>query len=408
MGSYEIVRLLAKGGMATLHVAREATSRSALRRYVALKRMLPQLAGDPELRQLFVAEARIAATLQHPHIVRVLTVSTDGPEPWFAMEYLHGEDLRRILETLSFQLRTLPRAHAVAIVRAACAGLEHAHARGIVHRDVSPQNLLLTYAGEVKLVDFGIARVVGRLREREHRGGKVQYMSPEQLRAEEVDRRSDVFSLAVVLWELTVGKRLFRGVSDEVIEKMILEEEPPPPSRLQSDYPPALEAIVMRGLERDPAARWPTALAMGQALAAWAETAGELAPPEELARFVDDLFASAQPLPAGAEDTMETPLEMAPPPLPDEPENELPAPSLSTTARLPRPRPYEAPSVTGEVRAYRAPRRSALPYVAAAALAALVATCAIVLHARHTAELAARAAARGIGGGAPFPPDLGP
>jgi serine/threonine protein kinase len=243
---------------------------------VVLKKIRPELAGEREFVTMFLDEARIAATLQHPNIVQTYEADVMDGAPFIAMEYLHGEDVGTLMWALSQKSQKLELPEALAILISICSGLHHAHeGKGldgspleIVHRDVTPQNVIVTYDGSVKLVDFGIARANKR-EARTRYGtikGKVPYMSPEQCKNEPLDRRSDLFSVGILLWELTLGKRLYRGASDFEVLKQIVEGQPPRPRQIDGSYDPALEAIVMRALEKDRARRVSTARELQDAL----------------------------------------------------------------------------------------------------------------------------------------------
>ena len=207
LGRYEVLGSLARGGMAELFVARLAGIEGFSRR-VVVKRVLPGLAGDREFVDMFLEEARLAATLEHRNIVQVHDIGHDEEGHFFAMELLQGSDVAHVLRALSPRRAELPLAIALEIARGACAGLHYAHERlgpggaplGLVHRDVSPQNLFVTFDGAVKLLDFGIAKAAHRIADSATRSGtlrgKLPYMSPEQCRGEVLDRRSDVFSLS--------------------------------------------------------------------------------------------------------------------------------------------------------------------------------------------------------------------
>src|SRR5688500_17331573 len=217
-GRYELIRRLAIGGMAELYLAR-ATGIEGFEKIVVLKRILPQHAENEDFVRMFLEEARLTATIHHPNVASVHDIGGCEDGVFFTMEDVHGEDVRTILQALVKQQRSLPLEHARAIVICAAAGLHAAHEKtgadgkelGIVHRDISPSNLLVSYDGGVKIIDFGIAK--SSKRETETRAGtlkgKIAYMSPEQCTGEPLDRRSDVFSLGVVLYELTTGQRLF-------------------------------------------------------------------------------------------------------------------------------------------------------------------------------------------------------
>jgi serine/threonine protein kinase len=216
------------------------------------------------------------------------------------MEYIPGRDLlaicRRGIEVGNF----LPRHLAVAILGQAARGLVYAHEKRdpagqplkVVHCDISPGNVVVGWRGTAKIVDFGIARATIQLRAQDHSvAGKYNYMAPEQIRGEPVDARADLFSLGIMLYELTVGKRLFRGRPEQVI-RMVLDEPIVPPSQIRPDYPPALEAIVMRALARDPAARYPSARALRDALSAWLRSTGLQHGKRQIAQYLRTIFAA--------------------------------------------------------------------------------------------------------------------
>ena len=274
---------------------------------VVLKRILPQHALDPELLRMFIDEARLSATLTHPHVTEVYDVGSDDDAPFFAMEYVHGANVREMLRAQSRktgrECAALPLEHAIAIVAGAAAGLHYAHERtgpggeplAIVHRDVSPSNVLVSYDGAVKLSDFGIAKWAYQ-RTRTQEGtlkGKFAYMSPEQCRARPVDRRSDVFALGSILYELTTGTAPFAGASDLDILNQIATGRAAPPVWPDGggSYPPALSAIVMRALAPDPDERYPSMQALQVALEAFARDAGIALSTMALASFVQELFA---------------------------------------------------------------------------------------------------------------------
>jgi serine/threonine protein kinase len=266
--------------MAEILLAR-AQEPAAPERLVVLKRMHRQLAADREYVKMFLDEAKIATTLRHPNVVEVYESGEDDGQYYIAMEYLHGHDLRRVLSDMARRNIPMQLAHALAIVRAICRGLDYTHERkdatgellGIVHRDVSPHNVLLTYAGRVKLVDFGIAKTSVQL-SRTRTGilkGKVAYMSPEQAMGESLDRRSDVFCIGILLWEMTTGHSLYRRKSELETLKAVVEHDAPLPSLLAPGYPRELEQIVMKTLTRSREQRWATAGELEEALSAFAK-----------------------------------------------------------------------------------------------------------------------------------------
>lgn len=274
LGKYEVLKRLAVGGMAEIFLAR-STGIEGFEKYVVIKRMLPRYVGNERFAAMFLDEARLAGRLQHQNVAQVYDIGEHDGQYFFAMEYLHGEDLRNLLGTVAKRDERVPLAHALTIVAGAAAGLHYAHdevtaegaALNIVHRDISPSNIIVTFDGGVKVVDFGIARAefrdshtkAGALK------GKRPYMSPEQCTVGMVvDRRSDIFSLGVVLWEMTTMSRLFRRRRDdneiEIMDR-IIKGDVTPPRAMVSDYPPPLERIVMRALATDRDQRYPTSQA---------------------------------------------------------------------------------------------------------------------------------------------------
>ena len=268
------------GGMAEILLARVKEPASP-EQLVVLKRMHRQLAVDREYVKMFMDEARIATTLRHPNVVEVYEIGEDGDQYYIAMEYLHGHDLRRVLSRMARQRIPMRLGHALAIARGVCRGLDYTHERtdadgdllGIVHRDVSPHNVLLTYNGRVKLVDFGIAKTSMQA-SRTRTGilkGKVAYMSPEQAMGDTLDRRSDVFCIGILLWEMTTGQWLYRRKSELETLKAVVENDAPRPSHVLPGYPLELEQIVMKTLARKREERWTTAGELGEALTAFAK-----------------------------------------------------------------------------------------------------------------------------------------
>src|SRR5882672_9903429 len=251
VGRYRIVRHLASGGMAELYIARQEAM-GGFAKEIVVKILQPRYAENPRVVQMFLDEARLAAKLNHQSIVHVYDVAEDGGMKYIAMEYIRGETLTEIVRYGLAAGKYLPLEHAVHIVRQTAAGLAYAHAwrepdghlLRIVHRDVSPTNILVTMEGQTKIVDFGIARAQDELRDEVGVIGKASYMSPEQVKGEGVDTRSDIFSLGIILYELTLGQRLFRGPA-EIVMKRIAEEKIAPPTAVHRDFPPALELIVM-------------------------------------------------------------------------------------------------------------------------------------------------------------------
>ena len=300
VGKYELERRLAIGGMAEIYLAR-VTGIEGFEKQVVLKRILPQYAANEEFIAMFLDEARLAATLHHPNIAQVYDIGISGGSYFFTMEYVRGEDLREILRAAHKARRGIPMEHSLQAIIGVCAGLHAAHEKtgldgesfGIVHRDVSPSNVLVSLDGNIKVVDFGIAKATSR--QAETRAGtlkgKVSYMSPEQCRGEDLDRRSDVFSIGILLYELTTGRKLFRGDNDFAILSRIVHEDVLPPSELQPDYPIALEAIVLRALSRERDMRFQTAEELQLALEQFARDERLETSSVKLGAFVRELFA---------------------------------------------------------------------------------------------------------------------
>jgi len=258
LGRYTIIRGLGAGGMAELLLAR-VDGLAGFSKLVALKRILPHKATNERFVRMLLNEARLVATLDHPNIAAVHDIGQEGGEYFFAMEYVHGVDLRHLLH--SAPEHRLPLENALHVALGVSAGLHHAHeARDpsgrsveIVHRDVSPSNVLVSYQGAVKLVDFGVAKaatVISETREGIIKG-KYGYMSPEQCLGSPLDRRSDVFAIGILLWEMTVGRRLYKVTGDLATLQRVVYVDAPKPSRFIPDYPPELERVVMKALARD-------------------------------------------------------------------------------------------------------------------------------------------------------------
>ncbi len=271
---------------------------------VVLKRMRTQLAQDQALVTMFLDEARLAARLSHPNVINTFEVGEHGGLYFIAMEYLEGQPLNRILAEVRRTGRTVRRAVWTRVLCDALTGLHYAHELKdydgtpleIVHRDVSPHNVFVTYDGQVKVVDFGIAKAalhqtkteVGVLK------GKVAYMSPEQALGEKIDRRSDLFAMGIVLWETISGQRLYGHENAAATLHRLLNVPAPPLSTVAADVDPQLEGIVQRALSRRPDDRFQTALQMREAIEAWMQARGEQARTEEVGGLVSELFADVR------------------------------------------------------------------------------------------------------------------
>lgn len=299
LGPYRVVDEIGVGGMATVELAR-MDGAGGFQKWVAIKRIHPHLTEDQQFINMFLDEARIAASISHPNVAQVFDLGKDANTYWIAMEYLHGEPLREIMRVNEEQETAIQPEVAARIIGDAAEGLHAAHElRGkdgkplnLVHRDVTPHNLFITYDGVVKVVDFGIAKVTGSLSST-HAGtikGKIAYMSPEQVRGMQIDRRADVFALGVVLWEMTTGQRLFRVESDLATLSRVEACVVPPPSALDADYPPELEAVVLKALQREPGARYQTARELSRALQKFLMGSRVFVGPEEVSAYVTGMF----------------------------------------------------------------------------------------------------------------------
>jgi serine/threonine protein kinase len=306
LGRYTVLAHLASGGMADVLLGR-TDGIEGFQRHVVLKRIRTEHARDQRFIRMLLDEARLAANLHHHNIVQVHDVGEDAGEYFLAMEYLHGEDLRTILATASKKRQHVPLGHALAIVAAAAAGLHYAHERrdsddrplGIVHRDISPSNLLVSYDGSVKIVDFGIAKARAEASDDTHSGnlrGKISYMSPEQCRGDRgdrgdrVDRRSDVYALGVVLYELATTKRLFKGDSNFRMMEAIVNGNVVLPRVRRPDLPEELSAIIMCALAPDPERRYATADELRVALEQLARNLGLASSTSAIAAYMREQF----------------------------------------------------------------------------------------------------------------------
>ncbi len=297
---YQVLAHLATGGMAELFLAR-GMSTTGVERYCVLKRILRHRASDVDFVRMFLDEARLAAQLQHANVAQVYDIGKLGDSYFFTMEYVHGETVRALLHHARALRRDVPIAAVLTMIAGAAAGLNHAHERigidgralDIVHRDVSPSNLMVSYEGGVKVVDFGIAKAADRAQETRSGTvkGKISYLSPEQACGlSSIDRRSDLFSLGIVMWEMLTTERLYKRAGDFESMSAIVDEPPVLPSTRRAGIPAELDAITMRLLAKEPHERYQTGSELIEALEDAAARTGAMISASTLGRFVRELF----------------------------------------------------------------------------------------------------------------------
>jgi serine/threonine protein kinase, bacterial len=296
IGRYSVVQRLSVGGMAEIFLAL-ASGPGEFRKLVTLKRILPNLREDESFVQMFLEEARISAALSHANIAQVFDLRCEDDELYLAMEYIAGEDVSQILRLTARRHAFVPIGLTAMIVRDACSALHYAHhfvdplgdPAPVIHRDIAPKNVMVTYSGAVKVVDFGIAKMVraSQLPSPTSVKGSSGYMSPEQIEGRPLDARSDIFSLGVLMHELLAGRRLF--VADELGFASPDPSKIIPPHHINPAVPEAMSAVVMRALEYAPARRFGSAKEMGRAVE---EAAPEIYDEERAAAFMRTLFAN--------------------------------------------------------------------------------------------------------------------
>lgn len=303
LGRYELLLPIAKGGMAQVWAARLRGTRG-FQKLVAVKTILPGTIDNTRMEQMFLEEAQIASQIHHPNVVGTTDLGEHEGTLYLVMEWVDGEPLSQVL-TKALEQGGLPIEIAVNLIGQACQGLHAAHELrddngnplGVVHRDVSPQNLLVTFSGVAKLVDFGIAKATSRaqagLTEAGEIKGKFSYMSPEQVQGQPFDRRTDLFALGIIAYLLTTGRHPFRGEHPaETVRNIVSEKPPVAPSVMIANYPPTLEYVIMKALEKSPDRRWDTANDMLSALEAAMPEALEGSFQQDVAAHLKMLFGS--------------------------------------------------------------------------------------------------------------------
>jgi serine/threonine protein kinase len=298
-GKYYLLERINVGGMAEVFRSK-AYGVEGFERLVAVKRILPNIAEDKEFIKMFIDEAKIAVQLNHANIAQIFDLGVVDGAYYIALEHVHGRDLRNIFDRCRTVNEPMPVAQACFVIMKICEGLDYAHNKrdqggrdlNLVHRDVSPQNILVSFEGEVKLIDFGIAKAAGK-GQKTQAGilkGKFGYMSPEQVRGLPIDRKSDIFSCGIVLYELLTGERLFVGESDFSTLEKVRNVEILPPSTYNRKIPDELERIVLKALAKDTEDRYQNAIDLHDELQAFVYTAGEFYSRKDLAAWMKKTF----------------------------------------------------------------------------------------------------------------------
>lgn len=353
-GPYELLRKLATGGMGQVYLARKRGP-VGFQKPVVVKRLLPHLSEDEEFLQMFRDEAVIAALLTHPNIAQIYELGDVDGVLYIAMEYVHGESVNQVNARSMQRKGGLPMPLKCRLIADAAAGLDYAHqARSLsgrrlslIHRDVSPQNVLVTFNGNVKLIDFGVAKAAGKL-SRTVVGtikGKHAYMSPEQARGEELDGRSDVFGLGVIFYELLTHTRLFKRENETATLKAVVGAKVAPPSELVSGLPKSLDAVVLKALARKREERFQTAGELQLAIEEFLRENKLAASAAHMTLFMRDLYS--EELEDDRISDEPTVIHQAPWAQPGgEPPAAAPRSSSAAASRAPAPRAAQSPGRT--------------------------------------------------------------
>lgn len=371
---YELMGEIASGGMATVYLAR-LTGMGGFQRFVAMKRLHPHLAGEKEFVEMFLDEARIAARIHHPNVVPILEVGASQVGYYLVMEYIEGDTLARLLARAASSGKKLPVSIALRIAIDMLSGLNAAHDLhddqnlpvNLVHRDVSPQNVLVGQDGIARITDFGVARAASRLTATRvgQLKGKIAYMAPEQAAgSEELDRRADVFSSGIVIWEALAQKRLFKAENEAATLSRVIAEPVPLLFQVTPQVSKEVSGVVMRALERDRDKRYPTCAAFADALEAAAALKDKVATPRELAAYVNEVMGQEI---AQQRDNVRAWLAHSEPTgsaVPDLPSGIIPSSSVSAAAfSIPGYLEASRSGVTGSLSTVQQPKRSRVPLV---------------------------------------------
>ena len=360
-GKYTLVDRIAVGGMAEIFLARQA-GLEGFEKTIVIKRIRPHLSKQQSFVKMFLNEAKLAAQLNHPNVVQIYDLGKIGENYFIAMEYIFGRDMRRIIPKADQLGIPFPLVYALKIASSVCEGLYYAHhktdifgtALNIVHRDVTPENIFVSFDGTVKVLDFGIAKAANQL-DQTRAGeikGKLSYMSPEQAMGKPLDQRSDLFSLGVVLYEWLTGFKLFTGESEVAVLKTITEAKIYAPSYFKADIPEQVERILMKALDKDREKRYPSAWDMqydiDQFLSQYEFTPSNI----HLSNFLKQLFTDELEEEKGR---LSRAASMPPPPPGDPPEeyaaDDAHVPELVASSAV---EPLPAETVSGKVRRHEA------------------------------------------------------
>ncbi len=375
-GQYELIEPIATGGMAEVYRAR-MRGVEGFQKIVAIKRILPHLSDNDEFVTMFVDEAKLAAQLQHPNIIHIYDLGKIERSYYIAMEYIDGKDLRSILRALDEKKSRLPLGLALFIASRLAAALDYAHrkkdlqgkAMALVHRDISPQNVLISFDGDIKLCDFGIAKATSKASHTRAGAlkGKLQYMSPEQAWGRDIDHRSDIFSLGLVLYEMLTGRKGFAGDSELSILEQVRAPKLVPPREIDPAIPPEVERVVLKALKEDCEQRYQTAAEFASELGNILQVIRPAPGASELGSFLADLVGRERPV-SSATAPAARPAIAPPPAAPAKP---APAPRIPVMEPVAEQAPEGPPP----------PRRRLAP-IAAAVVGVLVVVAAVMLFSR--------------------------
>ena len=300
-GKYELLKEIASGGMAAIYIAKQREE-DGREKIVVIKMIRSNLQRNREFIHMFLNEARIASRLFHPNVVRMYDLGYSEGKYYIAMEYIHGSNLLTLHKVCHKLAQKMSLPHILNMICQACEGLHYTHTKTdvmghplhIVHRDISPQNIMVAFSGLVKIVDFGVARAASRAGEivKDVITGKLDYMSPEQAMGKNLDARTDIFALGIVFWEMVSGRALFGHHPTTQILREIVEGTIAPPTQINEDVPPEIEAIILKALAKRPEDRFKSAWEMREALIEAAAHKGMISSIAELSQTVQDLFVN--------------------------------------------------------------------------------------------------------------------